>query len=109
MRYMTDDTMLRPQVRPVAELTPDNLRRLLEDMDSGPGLYTSADLYRWYANMAGEADLAPVTRRKFGAVLRELGYKPRQARVNGKISRCWFITRRAFRGGASPEATPGPC
>lgn len=97
-----DEGLLRPQIRPVAELTPDNLRRLLEDMDSGPGLYTSADLYRWYVGMAKEAKLEPVSHRRFGGVLRELGYQSKHQRVNGVISRCWFISKRAFRGGASP-------
>lgn len=84
--------------RKLADLTPENLRRVLEDMGGGPGWYTSSDLYRWYVSMCAEDDLEPVTQRKFGAVLKELGYRNATRRVDGVHRRSWFITRRALRG-----------
>jgi hypothetical protein len=93
---------LAPQIRLIADLTPANLRVLMEDMGTGPGWYTSVDLYRWYESMAREDKMEPVSQRKFGAVLRELGYKSAIRRVDGKSARSWFITRRALRGGARP-------
>lgn len=83
--------------RKLADLTPDNLRRVLEDMGQGPGWYTSAALYDWYASMCTEDDLEPVTKRMFGGVLRGMGYRSATRRVDGKHARCWFITRRALR------------
>lgn len=94
------DTGLRPQIRPIADLTPDNLRRVLEDMGAEPGWYTSAALYDWYASMAREGGLTPVSKKRFGAVLGELGYKRAVKSVDGKTARSWFITRRAIRGEA---------
>lgn len=103
MWNMTEQTYgLQPQLRPVADLTPDNLRILMEDMGTGPGWYTSGDLYRWYESMARQDKLQPVSQRKFGGVLRELGYKSARRRVDGVPARCWFITKRALRGGAFP-------
>lgn len=67
-------------------------------MGTGPGWYTSADLYNWYASMAREDNLAPVSKKRFGAVLGELGYKRAIKYVDGKTARSWFITRRALRG-----------
>ena len=82
--------------RKLADLTPENLRALIEDI-GGPGTYTSAELYRWYVAMAKEDDLEPVTHRKFGGVLTELGYKRLTRVIDGHRVRCWFITRRATR------------
>lgn len=82
----------------MADLTPDNLRTLLNDMGQGPGWYTSASLYRWYAAMAREDDLEPVSQKRFGMVLGELGYRRHVRRVDGHNARCWFISARAFRG-----------
>jgi hypothetical protein len=93
---METERTLRP--RPIADLTPENLRTIVEDI-GGPGWYTSAALYAWYVGMCQEEKLEPVTHRKFGGVLRELGYKTSIRRVAGKHSRCWFITRRALREG----------
>jgi hypothetical protein len=92
---MTVDNGLQP--RKLADLTPENLRRVLEDMGQGPGWYTSADLYAWYAGMCEEDDLEPVTKRMFGGVLKGMGFRNAIRRVDGKHARCWFITRRATR------------
>lgn len=81
----------------MADLTPDNLRRVLEDMGQGTGWYVSGELYRWYTSMCAEDGLEPVTARKFGGVLRELGYRSATRRVDGVHRRCWLITRRALR------------
>lgn len=86
--------MLRPRL--VADLTPENLKTIVEDI-GGPGWYTSASLYGWYVGMAREGGLEPVSQRKFGGVLREMGYRTAIRRVDGKHARCWFITRRAIR------------
>lgn len=86
--------MFKP--RKLAELTPENLKILIQDI-GGPGYYASADLYRWYVGMAKEGDMEPVSQRKFGGVLRELGYRSVVRRVEGKPTRCWFITRKAVR------------
>lgn len=99
-----------PPPRGVADLSPDNLRAVLEDMGRGPGWYTSADLYAWYVSMASEDNLDPVTRKKFGATLRSLGYRSATRRVDGRHSRSWFITRRALRdtpAGTDPAAEKG--
>lgn len=97
--FMTD-TGLRPQIRPIADLTPDNLRRVLEDMGTGPGWYTSAALYNWYSSMAKEDGMNPVSKKMFGTVLGSLGYQRAIKYVEGKTARSWFITRRAIRGEA---------
>jgi len=94
----TEPGALRPRLVPVADLTTDNLQTLINDMGRGAGWYTSADLYDWYASMAREAELEPVTKKKFGMVLRELGYRSTIRRVDGKGARCWFISARAARG-----------
>lgn len=86
----------------MADLTPENLRRVMGDIDRGPGWYTSAELYRWYVSMCREDDLDAVSQRKFGAALRELGYRNAIRRTATGHARSWFITRRAFRGGAFP-------
>lgn len=89
---------LRPAPpKPIADLTPENLKAVLADMERGPGWYTSADLYRWYAAMAREAELDPVSPKRFGMVLGELGYRRQIRRVNGSNARCWFLSARAFR------------
>src|ERR1041385_5752413 len=80
----------------VADLTPENLKILIEDI-GGPGWYASADLYRWYAGMAESAGLEPVTHRKFGGVLREMGFQSKIRVLHGKHTRCWLITSRALR------------
>lgn len=99
----TEPGTLRPRLVPVADLTPDNLRALIEDMGRGAGWYTSADLYEWYEGMAAEAKLEPVTKKKFGMVLGELGYRSAIRRVDGKGARCWFLTKRAERGEGAPR------
>jgi hypothetical protein len=100
MRSMTinPEPLLPRPPQPVADLTPENLRRLVEGLE-GPGWYTSKDLYGWYVSEAERAGLSTVSQRKFGAVLRELGYKPSNKRVGGRNQRGWFISQRAFRGG----------
>jgi hypothetical protein len=70
---------------------------MIEDMGQGAGFYTSSDLYTWYAAMTREDGAEPISVKKFGMVLRELGYKPRTQRVNGILRRGWFITMRALR------------
>lgn len=100
MRDMTEPPTIRPTGR--ADLTPENLRAVLEDMGRGPGWYTSADLYNWYTGMVAEEGLEPVSKKKFGATLAELGYKRafrRDPAQGGKHARSWFITRRALREG----------
>jgi hypothetical protein len=95
---------LLPRLVPVADLTPENLQTLINDMGTGPGWYTSAHLYAWYAAMAREAKLEPVSQKRFGMVLRELGYRSAIRRVDGKGARSWYLTRRAERGQAAPRA-----
>jgi len=91
-----DDGVLKPREVRVADLTPENLRILIKDI-GGPGYYPAADLYRWYVGMAREVDSEPVTKRKFGVALTQLGYKSTVQRKHGKPTRCWVITRRAER------------
>lgn len=86
-----------------AGLTPENLQRVMADMGTGPGWYASADLYRWYASMCAEDGLQPISVRKFGGALAELGYQPSSRRVEGKPARGWFISRRATRGQRLPS------
>lgn len=90
--------------RPVADLTPENLKILIDDMGTGPGWYTSHDLFTWYEAMCKEGGLIPVTRRAFGNALKGLGYKNSVRRYGNKPARCWYITRRAERALASPGA-----
>jgi hypothetical protein len=94
---MMSGNALQPQVRPIADLTPENLRALLLDMGSGPGWYASAALYRWYVGMAQEEKLEPVSQRAFGGTLRALGYRSATRRVGGKNTRCWFLPKSALR------------
>jgi hypothetical protein len=93
---MGTDGLLAP--RPLAELTAENLKRLMEDKGAGAGWYASADLYTWYVGMCEEDELAPVSAKKFGMVLRELGYRRVNQRVEGVMTRGWFISNRALRG-----------
>jgi hypothetical protein len=81
----------------VAGLTLPNLRRVVEDIGDGPGWYTSARLYEWYAGMAREDGLEPLTKKAFGLALAELGFRPSTRRFEGKRARCWFISGRAWR------------
>lgn len=82
---------------PIADLTPENLKALIRDMDAEPGWYTSAALYGWYEGMASESGLEPVSQKKFGMVLRELGFRNALRRSAGQPARCWFIPRHAIR------------
>ena len=97
----TEPQTLRP--RPIADLTPENLKILVDDMGAEPGWYTSASLYGWYLGMCKEAGLEPVTQKKFGMVLRELGYRTQVRRTDGTTARCWYLTRRAARGEVAPR------
>jgi hypothetical protein len=83
--------------RKLAELTPENLRILMEDIGHGPGWYTSSDLYNWYRSMAEEDGLEAVSKKMFGMVLGRLGYRNATRLVGGKTARCWFITKKALR------------
>jgi hypothetical protein len=94
----TEPGSLRPRLVPVADLTTDNLQALIVDMGRGPGWYTSADLYDWYVAMARESELEPVTKKKFGMVLGELGFRSAIRRKDGRPARSWFISARAERG-----------
>jgi hypothetical protein len=85
---------------PVADLTPENLGRLIKDMAAEPGWYTSAHLYGWYSGMAEEAGLEAVSQKKFGMVLKELGFRASTRRVGGANARCWFLPRHAIRTAA---------
>jgi phage/plasmid-associated DNA primase len=84
------------QPRRIAELTPENLKTLVEDI-GGPGWYPAGDLYRWYVGMCREDGLEPVSKKKFGMVLKAMGYQTKTRRVAGQNARCWLITRRAVR------------
>jgi hypothetical protein len=88
----------RLKPRPLADLTPENLRVLVEDLE-GPGWYSSADLYGYYLTLVRRDGLEPVSAKAFGGALRALGYRASTRRVGGVPSRGWMITQRAFRGG----------
>lgn len=90
-----EQSTLRPV--PLADLTKENLQAMLRDMDAQPGWYSSADLYTWYESMAREASLKAVTRKRFGTVMGQLGFRKSVRRVDGKHTRCWFIPRHAIR------------
>jgi hypothetical protein len=97
---------LRP--RRIAELTPENLAVLIEDM-GGPGYYRSADLYRWYVGLTEEDDLEPISHRKFGGALKEMGFQSLVRSLEGKPVRCWNITGQrlaAIQPPATPSAAP---
>jgi len=94
---------LRPRLVAVADLTKENLQAMIRDMDAQPGWHLAADLYAWYESMAREAELAPVSRKKFGMVMAELGFRSSVRRVGGQPGRrCWFLPRHAIR--AAQEA-----
>ena len=99
----TEPGTLQPRLVPVADLNAENLQALINDMGTGPGWYTSAHLYAWYTAMAREAELEPVTKKRFGTVLGELGYQSATRRVGGKPARSWYLTRRAEHGAAAPR------
>lgn len=90
------DEMLRPG-KPLGELNAENLQLLMEDMGVGPGWHPSARLYRWYEGMCQEGGLTPVSAKRFGMVLRELGHTQRSAREDGRLVRGWFIKAKALR------------
>jgi hypothetical protein len=99
----SDNTTLRPRMVAVADLTKENLQAMLRDMDAQPGWHLASDLYAWYEGMAREAGLAAVSRKKFGMVLAELGFRSSTRRVGGRPGRrCWFLPRHAIR--AAQEA-----
>lgn len=81
----------------VAGLTQANLRLVVEDMGRGPGWVRSAELYDWYAAMARDAGLTPVSQNAFGRSLTELGYRQSLRRFEGALARCRFISARTFR------------
>jgi hypothetical protein len=93
----TEHGTLRPRLVPVADLTPENLGLMIKDMEAEPGWYTSAHLYAWYTGMAREAELEPVSQKKFGMVLKALGFRASTRRVDGANARCWFLPRHAIR------------
>jgi hypothetical protein len=81
----------------VAGLTQANLRAVVEDMGRGPGWYPSGELYDWYAAMVREAGMVPVSKKRFGMTLADLGYRASIRRFEGALARCWFISARTFR------------
>ena len=90
----------------VAGLTARNLAALVQDMGVEPGWRAAADLYRWYVGMCRERDLEPPSARSFGVALKALGYRAairRDPSQDGKHARCWFLTRRAWRGELPPR------
>lgn len=93
-----------PGARPLAPLNAENLRRIMEDKGTGPGWYPSAELYSWYVGLCDEAQMKPVRKASFGEALKILGYESSTRRVDGKLARGWFISRRALRGEADPAA-----
>lgn len=93
--------------RKLADLTPENLKELINDI-GGPGVYPASDLYIWYVGMCKEDDLEPVTKHMFGVTLRKLGYQSVVRRVCGEPARCWVISKRAVRDPApNPQAGAG--
>lgn len=98
MRSMeTEPGVLRPRLIPVADLTPENLAKLIKDMGAEPGWYASSHLYTWYAGMAEEAGLTPVSKKMFGTVLKQLKFRSSVRRVDSKNTRCWFLPQHQIR------------
>lgn len=85
-------------MKPVAYLTAERLRCLVEDMGLNPGWHASALMYGHYTMMCKEDGLTPLSTKGFGSALRRLGYVPRVLRVGGKPTRGWQLTGRAARG-----------
>lgn len=81
-----------------AELNEENLKAILTDMGVGPGWHTAHDLYQWYFGMAIEQGLEQLSKKAFGLRLKAMGYVSSTQRKDGRQARCWYITRRAFRG-----------
>lgn len=100
---MTAEGLL-PKLPDPIEVWAECLRRVLVDMDANIGWYPSAQLYTWYAGMCAEDGGTPVSAKRFGLVLRELGYLPSTRRHAGRHTRGWMITRRAFQGLPPREA-----
>lgn len=103
-----DETLLpvRPG-EPWADLTPECLARVLEDMGiTQPGPVATGRLYQRYVSMVDEDDLWPIGVRKFGESMRALGYFSRTRRIDGVPTRCWVLTNRAFRAVLPREGHP---
>lgn len=96
MAGLVDD--LQPTSPAIAGLTADNLRVIVTDMGLTPGWVSSARLYAWYASMAREVGLEPLTQNAFGRALTGLGYRRSIRRMDGVLTRCRFISARAMRG-----------
>lgn len=82
---------------PFAELTPENLHRIVTDMGHGPRWYEMSRLYTWYVGMCEGDDLAPVSERRFSQALSEMGYRTEVRHTGTQTVRCFFISMRAFR------------
>ena len=98
--------MLQPRTVPIADLTLENLKIFVTGMNLEPGYYSAADLHGWYVTMARDADLEPINKKEFGASLKALGYRSSIRRTGGVPARCWFLSRRAWRGlppGVAPD------
>jgi hypothetical protein len=62
--------------------------------DLGHGVFPSADLYNWYARtVTDEGGREPVGKRKFGVALKEAGWSRSSRYLDGRMVRCWTITK----------------
>lgn len=89
--------------KPMARLTPRNLKAVLDDMGVQPGIHVAADMYLWYVGMCEEEGAQPVTKKAFGLSLANQGCTPTTKRVNGKPHRAWLIPRSRFRNVVARE------
>lgn len=99
---MDPDTEPVVVVRPIARLTPRNLKALLAESAAQPGVYTAGWLYEEYLALCEWAEAQPISKKAFGMSLAHQGCTPTTKREDGKQHRAWMLPRSRFRFGLEP-------
>jgi hypothetical protein len=76
---------------PLPYVDEDDLLDLAADL--GAGTFPAADIYGWHKSLVEGFGREPVTKRRFGAALREAGWNDSSEYRGGRMVRCWLITR----------------
>jgi hypothetical protein len=83
---------------PLPYVDEDDLVEIAGDLQWG--VFTAATIYNWYLSMMEHQGRKPVTKTRFGLALREAGWTDSTRYQDGRMVRCWMITKPWHRRGA---------
>jgi hypothetical protein len=100
--------MTRALGRPAPLPYVDEADLLLLAGDLGAGIFSAGELYEWHALAVRQAGREPVSKKKFGLALKEAGWLDSVRYRDGKMTRCWMITKPWARRGTEYVQSLGP-